>query len=514
MSQRMIHSLQPLEARCLLAGVTAGDDQIVFAASNNKLSVANADGTGKFAIPLSNFIDAVSPAFLPDRKSIVFAAAAPNENNPREIYRVGLDGKNLVRLTTNNDLDEDPHVSPDGTRILFATERDLNAEIYVMGIDGSNPTNLTKNAGSDVDPQWSPDGTKIIFSSDRGGNYDIYTMDAATGANVTRLTKSSASDRSPALSPEGQRIVFTSLRRNGHPEIWEMNAIGELQGAKPIRLSTNNNFQAGDTEPVFSPDGMRIAFSKASIGSSYVSVISADSGAGVGALEDDSGFAQSPDWATVARFSGLSNGVVTLVGTAGADRIVVGDLDDNNNLPLTLNGKVETFPFALIQEVQVFCGAGADKVDASQTPEIMYVSGDSGDDTLVGGVNNDTITGGAGRNRIYGGEGDDRMNGSGGRDFLYGEGGNDRMYGNGGNDYMLGGGNVDRMWGGTGDDFLAGNGQNDKLFGEAGNDEIYGHDGNDVFIGGPGADTLNGGKGSDQADNDNLDVRIAIETVV
>ncbi|NIM51841.1 MAG: hypothetical protein GTO22_21785, partial [Gemmatimonadales bacterium] len=45
--------------------------------------------------------------------------------------------------------------------IAFMSDRDGNWEIYVMGADGSNPVRLTDNPASDYDPAWSPDGTRI-----------------------------------------------------------------------------------------------------------------------------------------------------------------------------------------------------------------------------------------------------------------------------------------------------------------------------------------------------------------
>jgi Tol biopolymer transport system component len=43
---------------------------------------------------------------------------------------------------------------------------------------------------------WSPDGTKIVFLSDRDGNYEIYTMNA-DGSGQTRVTNNPAIDFSP-----------------------------------------------------------------------------------------------------------------------------------------------------------------------------------------------------------------------------------------------------------------------------------------------------------------------------
>ena len=72
-------------------------------------------------------------------------------------------------------------------RIAFESDRDWHWEIYVMDNDGGNQRNLTNNPGDDRYPSWSPDGTGIVFSSDRndvGGNRQIYVMDADGGESA------------------------------------------------------------------------------------------------------------------------------------------------------------------------------------------------------------------------------------------------------------------------------------------------------------------------------------------
>jgi TolB protein len=90
--------------------------------------------------------------------------------------------------------------SPDGTRILFQSDREGNSEIYTIKADGSDLRRLTDNPANDENPTWSPDGRRIAFSSSRDGNAEIYVMDAEGGL-PTRLTRNPAKDDTPVWSP-------------------------------------------------------------------------------------------------------------------------------------------------------------------------------------------------------------------------------------------------------------------------------------------------------------------------
>ena len=65
-----------------------------------------------------------------------------------------------------------------------------------MSADGSNQTRLTNNPAEDRFPVWSPDGSRIVFTSDRDGMLNIYVI-KADGSRATRLTDRPASDTEP-----------------------------------------------------------------------------------------------------------------------------------------------------------------------------------------------------------------------------------------------------------------------------------------------------------------------------
>jgi len=188
----------------------------------------------------------------PTNGKIVFQR---NDGNDHEIVLRSSAGTE-TQLTNNTVQDYDPVLSPDGTKIAFASDRDGNWEIYRMNLDGSGVVRLTNNAALDEFPTWSPDGTKLTFDSNRDANFELYSMASSNGNNPTRLTFDSSDDKRPALSPDGTRVVW-STNRNGNSDIY----VGAADGSgSPLRLTQN---AANDVHPAWSPDSTKVAYATA-----------------------------------------------------------------------------------------------------------------------------------------------------------------------------------------------------------------------------------------------------------
>jgi len=101
------------------------------------------------------------------------ALGSPKRN--WEIFIMNADGSEHVNLTNTPDIDEMyPHVSPDGTKIVFVADegrgrRGKVRHVYYMNLDGSNRVHVVANGR---EPCWSFDGKSIAYLK---GEYDRYT---------------------------------------------------------------------------------------------------------------------------------------------------------------------------------------------------------------------------------------------------------------------------------------------------------------------------------------------------
>ena len=116
--------------------------------------------------------------------------------NPQEIWAIEVADGSYQRLVTPPS--ERPSMSIDGW-LVFQGNIDGNYNIFVMDPAG-NVFRGTTHSASDVKPVWSPDGSKILFVSNRDGNDEIYTMNR-DGSNLTNLTRHPASQTDPYWVP-------------------------------------------------------------------------------------------------------------------------------------------------------------------------------------------------------------------------------------------------------------------------------------------------------------------------
>jgi TolB protein len=117
--------------------------------------------------------------------------------------------------------DFDPSLSPDGKYMYFSsTAHAPSADIYVKSVDGRSVTQLTADPASDVMPAVSPDGSRIAFASNRGGSWDLFVINS-TGGQAVEVTSDSSQELNPTWSPDGRYLAYARMgETSGRWEIW------------------------------------------------------------------------------------------------------------------------------------------------------------------------------------------------------------------------------------------------------------------------------------------------------
>src|SRR3546814_12949304 len=89
-----------------------------------------------------------------------------------------------------------------------------NTDIYRVSVSGGGMTRLTTSPGIDTGGSYSPDGSKIVFESDRGGSQQLYVMNA-DGSGQQRISFGNGRYGTPAWSPRGDLIAFPTMGGGG-----------------------------------------------------------------------------------------------------------------------------------------------------------------------------------------------------------------------------------------------------------------------------------------------------------
>ena len=166
-------------------------------------------------------------------------------------------GKKLGSIGDPTDAD---HVamSPDGQHVaaglLDADGR--QSDVWIYDFARGTTSRLTFDQHGDGTPLWSPDGSRIVFGSNRAGSgaIDLYEKAASGAGDEQVLLKSPSAKYAISWSPDGQFILFENWVPQSKGAIWLLTL--PSKEAKPLLQSTSYNYG----QPKLSPDGNFIAY--------------------------------------------------------------------------------------------------------------------------------------------------------------------------------------------------------------------------------------------------------------
>jgi Tol biopolymer transport system component len=124
----------------------------------------------------------------------------------RDLYLMSVDGSGLIRLTEGQGRVKHASWSPDGSQVVFISDRDGSNDVYTLavpdasGAGGGEVVHLTDRPESDAHPTWSPSGTCLAFLTYRGSQAELNVMEA-DGCGLRTLADGVDIDSRPAWAP-------------------------------------------------------------------------------------------------------------------------------------------------------------------------------------------------------------------------------------------------------------------------------------------------------------------------
>jgi dipeptidyl aminopeptidase/acylaminoacyl peptidase len=235
-----------------------------------------------------------SPKLSPNGKWVAYTVSQTSleeEKSETRIWMKSIGGGKAIPITMKGFSASDPQWSPDGKYLSFISSRkNEHAQVWILNRKGGEGQQLTSIKQGVREYTWSPDGKKLAlaikdtvkkkdekkpeptvitqlkFKRDYTGYLDtlsthLYTFDLDADSLV-QVTSGQYSESNPVWSPDGSRIAFVSNRTkqpdtNSNSDIWVVDANNSNKKTYLKQITTN---PGSDRSPTWSPDGKSIAY--------------------------------------------------------------------------------------------------------------------------------------------------------------------------------------------------------------------------------------------------------------
>ncbi len=195
-----------------------------------------------------------SPVVSRDGKQLAFRAL-------NALYLMPATGGTPKRIVSDGFFNSDPDFSPDGSKLVYVSDREGTADLWFYDIASGDSAILTKLPGAQTVPRWSPDGKKIAYNDENG---TMWTIEVES-KKVQQVAPKMFMPGRPSWSADSAVLTraavkpFSKRFREGTSQILMVNLSDEsMRYLEPMPLRSLAT--RGDDGPIFSPDGKWLAF--------------------------------------------------------------------------------------------------------------------------------------------------------------------------------------------------------------------------------------------------------------
>lgn len=208
-----------------------------------------------------------TPSFTPSPSPTITPSPLPGDATQTFILSIDDNGYNHLfayeprrlmpsRLTNGQWDDITPSLSPDGSTVVFASNRNEYWDLYTLDLTTGLIGRLTDSPEVEGNPAWSPDRQWIVYDTLIDGQLEISILSTVNNGQIIRLTSDPSADQDPVWSPQGRQMAYVS-NRSGNNDIWIANLDKPDEGRF---VNISNSPEAEEIHPVWSPDGSRLAW--------------------------------------------------------------------------------------------------------------------------------------------------------------------------------------------------------------------------------------------------------------
>ena len=237
--------------------------------------VPTAGGAQKTVFRITQPGEYFAPAgWTPDGKQLLVIHGLPDHTTQLALFSTA--ERTLRPIKSFSWQRIEARLSPDGRYIAYSltvSEKGNARDIFILATEGSQETAVVENPADDFGPVWSPDGSRLLFLSDRTGINSLWSIAVEAGkpkGDATLIKRDIGQVTPLGMSRSGTYYYF--VNGNSSPNIYsaELDPDGKLSKAPTLAI---DKFIGSNVGSSISPDGKRLAYTSNREGQGWIIVI-------------------------------------------------------------------------------------------------------------------------------------------------------------------------------------------------------------------------------------------------